>query len=130
MHRPEDIAIAGCLLLPFLLFYFAGVAVRLGRDNRTCKALVKSRFGALVLGEAIPGMFEAILTLTAMFGVVFQGGTSGASPEGSLPHLMSLIASAAFLSYRGGYTYRESFLRMDKDPPQEEGAVAPTGTTR
>lgn len=108
MDRLTDVLLAAVILCPFIVTYFSGVFVRVGRDNRRRPRNRKARFNLALAGEALPGMFETIVTLAALFGVVFQSSDDQTKPF----QLLGLIASAGFLSFRGGYTYPESLLAI------------------
>lgn len=121
MHRLQELVAIFACMIPFIGCYFVGVAVRLGRENRQAPESARIGFGIRIIGEAFPGMLESVITLATVFGVVFQQ----ASSEGPLFPLIGAVASAAFLAFRGGYTYLESLLTLPKtNPPPEERSGA------
>lgn len=118
MERWTDILLAAFILCPFVAVYFSGVLVRMSRENRPRPKSKRVRFDLTLAGEALPGMFEMVVTLAALFGVVFQ------APDATRFQLMGIIGSAGFLAFRGGYTYQESLLAV-RHPP---APPAPTGS--
>jgi hypothetical protein len=105
-------------LCPFVVVYFSGVCVRVNRENKQQPRRRKGKINLALAGEALPGLFEMVVTLAALFGVVLQ------SPDATRFQLLGIISSAGFLAFRGGYTYQESLLAVNKHAPAPQ---APTG---
>lgn len=117
MTRLTDLVLAAGIMCPFIIVYLCGVLVRVRRENISRPKNKRVTLTITLVGEAMPGMFESIVTLAAVFGVVFQ------SPDQTpLFQLVGLIASAAFLAFRGGYTYQESLLSLKHPQPRREPA--------
>jgi hypothetical protein len=83
----------------------------MGRDNKQQPKNKRAKFNLALVGEALPGMFETVATLAAVFGVAFQSSDATQRFQ-----LLGLVASAGFLAFRGGYTYQESLLRLRPVP--------------
>lgn len=113
MEQFTDIAAPLGTLVPFTVFYVVGVFTRWSHENRSLPIDAKIPFSASLLGEAMPGLFEMIVTLAAIFGVAFQSKSATSQYQ-----LLGIAASAAYLAFRAGFTYSESFLAMRRTPPE------------
>jgi hypothetical protein len=100
MDRLKDILLAVGILCPFVAVYLSGALVRMGRDNKQQPKNKRAKFNLALVGEALPGMFETVATLAAVFGVAFQSSDATQRFQ-----LLGLVASAGFLAFRGGYTF-------------------------
>jgi uncharacterized membrane protein len=100
------------VMIPFVVFYSVGVSVRVARQNKGRPAVERARYDVSLLGEAMPGMFEMIVTLAAVFGLALESKSETASFQ-----LLGMLASAAYIAFRSGYTYSESLLTLKHAPP-------------
>lgn len=93
-----------------------GVKVRIKRDP-TLPPLPTEQSKAVLstdtIYEALPAIFEVWAMLGGVFGLAFKS----TSESTRLIEMVSLLASAGYLSYKGGYGYRESLFFK---PPAEQ----------
>lgn len=117
MRQYADIAALFVNLLPFVVFYGVGTLTRWNHENRSLPSDTRVSLSASLLGEAMPGLFEMVVTLAAVFGIAFQSQSATSQFQ-----LLGLVASAAYLAFRAGFTYSESFLAM-RQAPRESGRM-------
>jgi hypothetical protein len=116
MERWTDLRSDVLTLCPFVVVYFSGVCVRINREHKQQPRSGKARINLALAGEALPGLFEMVVTLAALFGVVLQ------APDATRFQMMGILGSAGFLAFRGGYTYQESLLAVNKHAPAPQAA--------
>ncbi|WP_431289182.1 hypothetical protein [Roseateles chitinivorans] len=110
MGKSGEIAIAAAIMVPFLMVYLLGVALQRCHE-RARKRDLPPFFSIEALGEAVPGAVELISALTVIFGALARS-----SSEDSAFHSLSILVSAGYLAFRGGYTYRKTFVDMFRGP--------------
>jgi len=93
-------------MLPFVALYSGGVLTRFAYDNRPRPKRERVPLQISLLGESLPGLFEMVVTLAALFGVAFQSK----GPDSQFQNI-GLVASAAYLAFRAGFTFSESLLK-------------------
>jgi hypothetical protein len=118
MERTWDVLLVGAVLIPFVLVYACGVMVRIHRENQQTPDNKRPLLSFTQVGETLPGLFETLIFLCALFGGVWDQSTKGTQFQ-----LLGLLCSAGFLAFRGGYTYPESLKSMvQKKSPELTGA--------
>jgi uncharacterized SAM-binding protein YcdF (DUF218 family) len=107
MENSVEIVISLLLLLACTVIYSAGVLTRWAQNNNSRPLTERSPLQLSLLGESLPGLFELVVTLAAVF-----GGVVYAKSQGSIPQSIGLLASAAYFSFRAGFSFSESFLKV------------------
>jgi hypothetical protein len=119
MENSVEIVISLFLLLACTVIYSAGVLTRWAHNNNSRPPLTeRSPLQLSLVGESLPGFFELVVTLAAVF-----GGIVYAKSEASIPQSIGLLASAAYFAYRAGFSFSESFLKVRTAQP---GSPPPT----